>query len=169
MRLSVLNVGKSQASQDKLVHSSLPRKCSGTRLTPTSLRLHTHSPKQLPKEERTQVQVGSYPKAEKPLLDACPGPPSPQGLQAGGNGHKEGLAQGPQTREVTSEQVLGSPHPQSQPESLPRGKVPASAHSPSWSLLSPLSQAEMMLFPIHPGTGEDLALLSPGCWLALPW
>lgn len=43
MKLSVLNVGKTRANWDKLVTPVFPRKCHGTRCTPTSVRLHTPS------------------------------------------------------------------------------------------------------------------------------
>lgn len=121
-------------------------------------------PSSLQRKERSCVQVGSCPKAGKPLLAACLDPPSPQGLQAVGNGHEEGLAWGLQAREVTSEQVLGSPHPQSQAESLPRGTLPTSAHSLSPGLPQ---QGRGDAFPSSGRNWGASGLPSPRCQLAL--
>lgn len=131
---------ESQANWDKLITLIFPQDI----LEPDS---HPHL-----SDSTCTLQIASKGKKEarfkwgpvqRPLLATYPGPPSPHGLQAGGNGHEDVLAQGP--RKVTSEQVLGLPHLQHQAGSPLRGRVLASAHSPSWGLLSLLSRANVIL------------------------
>lgn len=133
---------ESQANWDKLITlvfpQDIPEPDSHPHLSDSTCTLQTASKGK--KEARFK-----WGPVQRPLLAACLGPPSPHGLQAGGNGHEDVLAQGPWARKVTSEQVLGSPHPQHQAGSPLRGRVPASAHSPSLGLLSLLSRANVIL------------------------
>lgn len=168
MKLSVLNMGKSQANQDKLVHPSIPLKTSWNQIH-THVCRTPHPPSQAASKGRKNPDPSGIPSKDGEAPPRClswssqpPRPPSWRKWTQGGAGPRP-TVQGGDLRAG-----VGSPHPQSQPEAPPRGTAPASAYSPSWGLLSPLSQAEMMLFSIQPGTGEDLVLLSPRCWLALP-
>lgn len=170
MRLSVPNMGKSQANQDKLVHPSFPSEMSWNQIH-THVHWTPHPPSQAASKGRKNPGPSGILSKGREAPPGClswssqsPRPASWRKWTQGEAGLRP-TSQGGDLRAGVG--LTSSPEPARVTASPPRGIVPASTHSPSWDLPSPLSLTEMMLSPIHPQTWEDLALLSPRCWLAL--